>query len=105
MNATDERIVIDAIEQSAIAGAIERAGTRLRRAAQHSTLLASATALCRAAARQAGVTILAAVLTHLLLMAVFARPAFWYWLIVPVIFTAAAVVLIVVESPRGLRRD
>ena len=105
MNTTDERIVIDAIEQSAIAGAIERAGTRLWRAAQHSTLLASATVLCRAAARQAGVTILAAVLTHLLLMVVFARPAFWYWLIVPAIITVAAVVLIVVESPRGLRRD
>lgn len=105
MNATDERVVIDAIEQSAVAGAIERAGARLWRAAQHSTLLASATALCRAAARHAGVTVLAAVLTHLLLMLGFARPASWYWLIVPAICAAAAVVLIAVGSPRGLRRD
>jgi hypothetical protein len=105
MNAAHERAVLDAIERSAIAGAIERVGTRLWRNAQHSFLLASMAAAFRAASGRPGVSILAAVLTHVMLMSLVARPSFWYWLIVPAIAAAAAVVLIVVERPSGPRRD
>jgi hypothetical protein len=105
MNRQDESAVVAAIEGSAIVGVIQRAGTRLSHATQRSILLTSLAAVFRDAAARPGVTVLAAVLTHVPLVSIVARPPFWYWVIVPAICAAAGVMLLLVERPRGLRSE
>ena len=105
MSSQDESAVVAAIERSAIVGVVHRTATRLARAAQRSALLTALAAVFRDAAGRPGITVLAAVLTHVLLVSIVARPAFWYWIIVPAIVAAAAVVLLIVDRPRGRRSE
>ena len=103
MNAADENLVVAAIERSALAGAIERVARRCWLRSRQSVLLAWLTVACRSAFTRPGITLMTAVVTHLLLQSLVARPPYLYWLIVPAIVAAAAAVLIVVERARNYR--
>ena len=93
MKRTDDRIVLGVIEQSAVVGAVERLATRLGQAASASSVLDAVRSIARGASRERGVTILAAVATHVGLVGAVVRPVSWYWLIIPGIFAAAGAVL------------
>lgn len=101
MTPTDDRQVIGVIERSAVVTAIARLATRVGRAARTSRTLGAARPVARAAQRNLGVTILAAVATHVALVGAIGRPVSWYWLIIPAVFAAAGALLIALPRLDG----
>lgn len=104
MTPTDDRKVLGVIEQSAIVTAIERVAAGLGRAAATSRTLETARTIGRAAERKLGVTILAAVATHVALVGVIVRPVAWYWLLIPTLFAAAGALLVALPRRDGRPR-
>lgn len=102
MTPADDRIVVGVVERSAIVQAVERVAARVGQAARTSRTRAAAQTIARATQRSLGVTILAAVAAHVVLMGVVVRPVSWYWLIVPGVFAAAGALL--AALPRDGRR-
>jgi hypothetical protein len=103
MTPADDRIVLGVIERSAIVQAVERVATRLGRAAGTSRTLQATRTITRAAQRNFGVTILAAVAVHIALVGVVVRPVSWYWLIIPALFAAAGALLVALPRVDGRR--
>ena len=94
-------IGLGAIDHSAIVNTVERVATPLGRAAKASRIVRAARSTARAATRNGGITILAAVATHVALASVVARPVSWYWLIIPSLVAAAGVLLAALPRPGG----
>ena len=105
MKPADDHLALGVIEQSAIVTAVERAAIPLAEAAKSSSVLQAARSIARVAGRHCGVTLLAAVATHVALMSVVVRPQFWYWLIIPALFAAAGAVLVALPRPDGGRGE
>ncbi len=101
MKQADDHLALGVIEQSAIVTAVERAATRLGEAAKSSRVLQAARSMARVTGRHRGVTVLAAVATHVGLVSVVVRPQFWYWLIIPALVAAAGAVLLALDGGRG----
>lgn len=98
MTQPDERVVVGVIERSVLVTMVERLAFRLRTAATRSRAFEAARPIIHAAARYGGVTILAAVATHVLLVSAVSPPPSWYWLILPALFTVAGAALIVLRD-------
>ncbi|MBY0493473.1 MAG: hypothetical protein K2Y23_04610 [Cyanobacteria bacterium] len=94
MNEQIDHVAWRAFETSTIARAIERFARPLRTAAKESRLIGLARPWLTAGVAQPGVVVVAAVLTHIVLMVAMARPVSWQWLILPSIALAAGAVLI-----------
>ena len=88
-----------AFEESAIVAGIERAARKLRASLAGSAVIAAAAPWLRSIRARGGDVLVAATLTHIVLMAAIARPSSWQWLILPVIFLAAGLVLAVTAPP------
>jgi hypothetical protein len=102
---TSERGIVRIIEGSAVVRAVDRLFHRIAAAARQSRSLPKAVALFDDARTRPGAVVLAAVVTHLVLMIAVARPLAGYWLILPSIFAAAGVLLVFAVDlkarPRG----
>jgi hypothetical protein len=100
---TRDAAVIELGERSRVVQLVGRAAHTLARAARHSIAVGRMRPLGAAVASRPGVTILAAMGTHVALMTVGSGWRQWYWLLLPSIFCVIAVVLIAsrcrVESP------
>ncbi len=88
-----------AFEQSALVRTMERGGRALTTAASKSRLIAAAREWYTAAAMRLGHVLLAATITHIILMLVIARPVSWLWLILPSMAAAIGVILILASRP------
>lgn len=95
---TDDRAVIAVVERSAIAMAIARAAASLRRAASRSAALTALQPVLEASRTRPGVVVLGAVSTHVLVMGAIARPDGFYWLLLPALFAAAGLVLLLMGN-------
>jgi hypothetical protein len=103
VNSYDDRLVTRCVESSAVVGWLARLGAAGARAAKQSSLLSLARPIVGDAAARPGLTLIAAALTHLLVMTAVSRPPSWFWLILPLMFLAIGVVLwlMIDERPRA----
>ena len=95
-----EATVGKVFEQSALVRTVERGGRVVTRAAANSRLIAQGRSWYLDAAARWGHLLVAAALTHILLMLVIAKPVSWPWLILPAIVTVLGLVVMFV-SPSG----
>lgn len=102
---TSERDVVRIIEDSAVVRTVDRLFHRIAAAARQSRLLPKALALFDDGRLRPGVVLLAAVVTHVIVMIAVARPPAGYWLILPSIFAAAGVLLVLTVDVKARPRD
>lgn len=93
-----DRQVIGVIDRSAAVGALERFALKISAAAAASRAGRHIDGVRAAVSGRLGTTLAAAVITHVTLMAVIARPRTGYWLLLPVLFAMAALILLAVEA-------
>ena len=105
MKPTDDEIGLDMMDRSVIVTALEPMATRLGRAAKASRAVQASHAVAHAATRHGGITVLAAVATHVALVSLVVRPVSFYWLIIPAIFAAGGAILAALRQPGGHRGD
>ena len=103
MSETVDPLVARAFEGSAIVRAIERGANTMRSWGTRSAAIALGRSWIAIARSQPGQILLAATLTHLVLMLVVARPLSWYWLLLPAVFLLVSAVLIASTSVRTTR--
>jgi hypothetical protein len=102
---TTERGVVRLLEDSAIVRTVDRLFCRLAAATRQSRALSRVAAHVDHARTRPGAILLAAVVTHLVLMIAIARPPAGYWLILPSIYTAAGVLLVFAVDLKAPPRD
>jgi hypothetical protein len=88
-----DRHVAAVIEQSAIVAALQRFARKMHAIAMASRARSYAAAVAAAVAARRGTVLMAAVVTHVALVAVLGRPRGGYWLILPALFAVTALIL------------
>lgn len=99
MSGHADAAVTRVFEQSALVRTIERGGRAVAAAASRSRLIAAGREWYSAAAVRLGHLLLAATITHIVLMLVIAQPFSWLWLILPSIVAAIGVILVLTSRP------
>jgi hypothetical protein len=99
VNETQERAIIDVVEHSIVAARADRARVAVARWADGSRVVGWLRSTARSMAGHAGVIVLSAAVVHVALIAILARPAHLYWLILPSMAAAAGAALLVGRLP------
>jgi hypothetical protein len=102
---TSERGVVRIIEGSAVVRAVDRLFGRIGAAARRSRALSKVAAELDDGRTRPGAVVLTAVVTHLILMIAVARPPAGYWLILPMIYAAAGLLLLFAVDLKAWPRD
>lgn len=101
MNERHDQSVLEIVQRSALISGIERLARPVGRAAADSRALHRLEDWRRSVAAHAGITLLVAAVVHIVLVGAVVRPPHWYWLFLPSMAVAAAIVLITVRRPRA----
>jgi hypothetical protein len=94
--------VVRVAAASVLVQAIARVIDRVRAAAASSIAVSTARHLWNRAAQHAGITLATATGVHVLLVGIVNRPGHWYWLVLPSIAGAVAVVLVLIPRRRSV---
>ena len=92
--------VVRVAAASALVQATARLIDRARVAAASSIAVSTVRRLGKRVATHAGVTLATATAVHVLLVGIVNRPGHWYWLVLPSMAGAVAVVLVLIQRRR-----
>ena len=93
-------VVLDVVQRSVVFGRVERLGRLFRRAALDSHAVRGLRHVSVSVSAHAGITLLAAVFVHTMLVGAVVRPANAYWLLLPSMAAVAGILLIILPRRR-----